>query len=145
MLITIATYLFSPTYFVRFGILHFLGLSIILYIFIQKLNHKLLVTLLIASIYIGNILSHKVVETSYLFPFGLANSHFSSMDYYPLFPWFGIFLFGVILGKQLYKSKRGGKPPLICKPLNYLGKHSLLIYLVHQPILFGLLYFIHLK
>lgn len=141
--ITLVTFIFSPNYFVKFGILHFLGLSIILYTFIRKLNYKLLFTFSIASIYIGNTLSMKVVETSYLFPLGLANSRFSSMDYYPLLPWFGIFLSGVILGKHAYQNKRGGNPPLVCKPLAYLGKHSLSIYLIHQPILLGLLYLVH--
>jgi uncharacterized membrane protein len=142
MCVTLVTFLFSPEYFVKFGILHFLGLAVLIYPLVKKLDYKLLFTFSITSIYIGNILSTKTVETSYLFPVGLASRHFSSMDYYPLLPWFGVFLFGVVLGKQVYKNKRGGNPPQILKPFTYLGKHSLLIYLIHQPILLGLFYLI---
>lgn len=143
MTITLATFIFSPEYFVKFGILHFLGLSIILYTFIRKLNYKLLVALSFVSIYIGSTFAQNTVTSSYLFPIGLTNNHFSSMDYYPILPWFGVFLFGAILKISIFKNTRGGNPPLVLKPLSYIGKHSLIIYLIHQPILFGLFYLVH--
>jgi uncharacterized membrane protein len=68
------------------------------------------------------------------------------VDYYPILPWFGIALLGVFVGHTLYP---GGTPRFTLpdlsqrapiRGLTFLGRHSLLIYLVHQPILLGFLF-----
>jgi uncharacterized membrane protein len=67
------------------------------------------------------------------------------VDYYPLLPWFGVALLGVFFGLTLYP---GGRPrfeladlsPKFPLPaLTFLGRNSLVIYLVHQPIILGAL------
>jgi uncharacterized membrane protein len=68
------------------------------------------------------------------------------VDYYPLFPWFGIALLGAFAGLTLYPGGIRGfslpdlseKTPI--RGLTFLGRHSLLIYLVHQPILLAILF-----
>ena len=68
-----------------------------------------------------------------------------TIDYFPLFPWFGACLFGIVLGKLLYiGDERRFRIPDISKykpvtMFSWLGKHSLAIYLLHQPIIAGAL------
>lgn len=144
MLLTIVTFVFTPGSYIKFGILHFMGSSMILYHFISNLKVKYLFLLGTAIIAFGNVFLKTSVASSYLFPLGLMNKNFISSDYYPLLPWFGVFLYGVIIGKTLYSEKKSllasaSKFELI----SYLGQHSLFIYLIHQPVLLALLFFIH--
>ena len=68
---------------------------------------------------------------------GFAPYGFASSDYFPLFPNLGYFLLGAVLGRALYAERKsllpGGNPP--AKALQWMGRRSLLIYLLHQPIL----------
>ncbi|WHH59954.1 heparan-alpha-glucosaminide N-acetyltransferase [Petroclostridium sp. X23] len=144
LILSLATYLFDPEYYIRFGILHFLGVCMLLYKSINKLSNKVTFSLATSFIIIGNAISKITIDTPYFFPLGLTDRNFSSLDYYPIFPWLGVFLYGVIIGKTIYKQKRS----LFVKNLKldtivYLGQHSLLIYLTHQPMLLALLYLGH--
>jgi uncharacterized membrane protein len=66
------------------------------------------------------------------------------LDYWPIFPWFGVMLLGVFVGNALYSdvskqaARTAPRPPL-SRPLAFLGRHSLLVYFVHQPILIAAL------
>lgn len=66
-------------------------------------------------------------------------------DYYPLVPWFGFALLGIWAGWRLYpgRTRRFTLPDLAhvapIRALSFLGRHSLVIYLVHQPVLLALL------
>ena len=68
---------------------------------------------------------------------GFAPYGFASSDYFPLFPNLGYFLLGAVLGRALYAEKKSllprENPP--AKALQWMGRKSLLIYLLHQPIL----------
>lgn len=67
------------------------------------------------------------------------------VDYFPLLPWFGVVLIGIWLGNTAYSNgaRRFRLPnwqvPALTFPLGWLGRHSLTIYLIHQPLLFALL------
>lgn len=80
---------------------------------------------------------------SLLYPLGFISRGFSSVDYLPVLPWLFLFLCGVFIGKPLLEKKL---PDFayrdICPPVTWLGRNSLIIYIVHQPIIFGLLYLI---
>ncbi len=80
--------------------------------------------------------------------FGLYSRDFFSADYYPIFPWFGYFLLGFGCAHEL--QKRGylhtlfGGEILAGRSLAFLGRHSLLIYSIHVPIVYGIIRLIHL-
>ena len=71
-------------------------------------------------------------------------------DYMPLFPWLGVFLIGCVIGRLCYKDKktlfagRGKVMKAVARPVEFIGRHSLIIYLVHQPVIYGILYAIFL-
>ncbi len=140
--ITLVTWTLFPAEFIIFGILHLIGLSIILavpFLDFKKLNLILGLILIGAGIFLYNF---KFVFPSLLW---LIPQSFSTFDYFPLLPWFGIVLIGLYFGNVLYKDKRNFKlndnsrKPVI-KHISYLGKHSLILYLVHQPILVAILF-----
>jgi uncharacterized membrane protein len=145
MLITLVTWLFIPHDFVLFGILHMIGISIILGHFL--VNRKRLVPLLgISFIMIGIYLQTLSFAFPWLSWLGFMPSGFTSVDYVPLLPWFGIFLIGIYLGNVLYpEGKRRFRLPDISHNrllagVCFLGRNSLTIYLLHQPVLIVLLW-----
>ncbi|MBN1892284.1 MAG: DUF1624 domain-containing protein [Clostridiales bacterium] len=80
-------------------------------------------------------------------PLGIIPENCVSMgDYLPIIPWLGVFLIGMALGRILYRDKRTafpGAPGIlrtISAPFEFIGRHSLLFYLVHQPILLAILF-----
>ena len=81
------------------------------------------------------------VETPHLWILGLRTADFVSADYFPLLPWIFIFLFGASLGGRIKERRLPERfYGLACPPLEAVGRHSLLIYLLHQPVLMGLSY-----
>lgn len=150
ILLSIFSYLFiSPIYYIRFGILHLIGASIIIMtplLLLEKCTIPKYTYLLLGIIIIltGSILN-LMQCSSYFIPTGCTPTFFTSLDYFPILPWFGYVLIGFWLGKILFKQEaispntiENTKPLLI--QLVKIGQNSLIIYLLHQPIIFGLLY-----
>lgn len=77
-------------------------------------------------------------ESRWLWMFGWIYEGFVSTDYFPLLPWIFVFLLGTWAGKYI---KEGRLPRWFyeakCPPLAGVGRHSLLIYMLHQPVLYG--------
>ena len=141
MVITGVTWVLFKGEAVKFGILHFYGVSILLALPLLRFrlwNALFGGLILLVSIPLANL----SLNNSWLFPLGLTTPHFRSLDYFPLFPWFGLFLIGVSFGFLFYKNNRRifefkhELPPFLKSPLEKLVPHSLLVYLVHQPIIF---------
>ncbi len=145
MVLSVITYIYNPGTYIRFGILHFLGCSLITYPLLRTFRPLLLLVLAISAFWLGTIFSAILVSAPYLLPFGLTTATFVSIDYYPLFPWYGVFLLGVAVGKIVYPKPKSLFPLMEYTNIRFLGQHSLLIYLVHQPILLSVLFIIHLK
>lgn len=143
LVITLATYFFIGRGFVIFGILHLLGSSIILAYPFLRLNRWLSLVAGLVAIGIGLYLDNLVVLFPWLIWLGVKQAGRSMVDYYPLLPWFGVALFGIFAGYTLYDygRRRFSLPDLAdlapVRGLRFLGRHSLLIYLIHQPILLG--------
>ncbi|WP_371376450.1 heparan-alpha-glucosaminide N-acetyltransferase [Sporomusa aerivorans] len=147
LLITAITYLASPAVYIRFGILHLLGVGMICTPLLARLSSLLLMltgTLLLA---LNNVLAAFTVTTSVFIPVGLIPPEFSSLDYYPIIPWLGVVVYGMTAGRLLYRRKRPLWPQLSkqagIQPLTWLGRRSLFLYLMHQPLILTVLYAIH--
>jgi uncharacterized membrane protein len=130
---------------VAFGILHLIGVSIILaYPFLRlRFTNLVLGTLIfVAGQY---VLAQDLTSSGYwLLPFGVVPKGVMMPDYRPLLPWFGVVLIGLFFGNVLYADDRRPSSlpdtaPLVSRPLLPLGRNSLLIYLIHQPIVIAVL------
>jgi uncharacterized membrane protein len=149
LVITVMTRIFLREGFVVWGILHLIGISIIVAYPLLKLRYGNLVLGLFLMV-LGLYLKQLSVEVPRLLWLGLTPQHFYSVDYFPILPWLGVVLIGVFLGNSLYANyTRGFKlrdrsQVRGIRLLSFLGRHSLLIYLVHQPLLITVLYLLDL-
>lgn len=141
IVITLATRAVLSTGYVLFGVLHLIGIGIILSYPLLKLRvANLLVTGCAAGA--GIWLAREVrVDFPWLLWLGLRPEGYMSVDYAPLLPWFSLIALGIFLGHLAYPlGHRGFRLPDLSRRasvrvLTYLGRRSLLIYLVHQPVL----------
>jgi len=150
LLVSVVTYFFNRAATVHFGILHCLGVSILVYgAALERAKAAacafVAAIVLVVSAAVPILLKGVTIRFDWLLPLGIHTPFYASFDYFPLLPWFGIFLAGAALGKSVYASKRS----LIRRRLpftfvNFAGRHSLLIYLVHQPAILGALYLLGL-
>lgn len=145
LLITLFTWLFIPQDFILFGVLHFIGLAIILeYPFLNKKYLNLILGIIF--IMSGFILTFFTFNTPWFIWLGLKPAVFITVDYFPLLPWLGVVSIGLFTGNILYRDyKRRFKLPdfsrsILTRGFSFLGRHSLLIYLIHQPIIIVILY-----
>ena len=133
---------------IYFGVLHCLGVCMLLWPLFKRLPVWALGLLGLGLTVLGLWISGSVVvDFPWLIPLGLVPGDFASSDYFPLLSNLGFFLVGAFLGKTLYRKKETLLPRV--NPANpvlafftLLGKWSLPVYLLHQPIITGLLYLI---
>ena len=133
---------------IYFGVLHCLGVCMLLWPLFKRLPVWALGLLGLGVTVLGLWISgNVVVDFPWLIPLGLVPGDFASSDYFPLLSNLGFFLVGAFLGKTLYRKKETLLPRV--NPANpvlafftLLGKWSLPVYLLHQPIITGLLYLI---
>lgn len=133
---------------IYFGVLHCLGVCMLLWPLFKRLPVWALGLLGLGLTVLGLWISgNVVVDFPWLIPLGLVPGDFASSDYFPLLSNLGFFLVGAFLGKTLYRKKETLLPRV--NPANpvlafftRLGKWSLPVYLLHQPVITGLLYLI---
>ncbi|WP_319506491.1 heparan-alpha-glucosaminide N-acetyltransferase [uncultured Methanolobus sp.] len=130
---------------IYFGILHLIGVSIVLaYPFLKYWNFSLIAGILF--LFAGVIMDSAYADFPWLLWLGIKPYGFYTLDYFPLIPWFGVVLMGVFTGNSLYPEYHRSFRMCDCENnavvglLGYLGKKSLLIYLVHQPVIVGILF-----
>lgn len=139
---------FSPIWF---GVLHCLAVCILLFAATRPLLDRVptLVGVVVCALlfgltftmptvfggtFLGKALPEALLECKWLFPFGFGRIY--SADYFPLIPWVFCFLGGTFIGKKRDLLPAWCQKPHV-KPLAFLGRHSLWVYLVHQPIIIG--------
>lgn len=135
ILVTVMSLYMFPTAWIYFGILHFLFAASILGILFVK--QRLVALLIGISIIIAFWLGILDSQT----PFSLFKNYLpnNTEDFVPFFPWLGVCLIGVAASQYLPLKKIESALPALPKGLGFLGRHGLIIYIIHQPILFAVL------
>jgi len=153
ILVSTSSYIMYPNSMIFFGILHFVALASILGILFTPL-YWLNLVLGISFILFSNTFQFKLFDLPYLQWIGLMTHKPITEDYVSLLPWFGVVLIGLFFGKLVFiesksgfskKCKEWSTNVLIARILAFGGKHSLHIYILHQPIFIGLLYIIDIS
>lgn len=130
---------------IYFGVLHCLGVCMLLWPVFKRIPNW--ITLLVALVICGVGLywrDHTPLVSWLTMPFGAPPPGFATSDYFPLFPNLGFFLLGSLLGKTLYQNKvtrfpRVNEKFFLIRFLVTCGKYSLPIYLLHQPLITGIM------
>ena len=139
--VTITTYIFDKNAYIVFGILHFLGVSSLLYAalapVLRKIPQKVAPFLYIALFFAGIALKYTLnIHSIWLIPLGFPPETFYTMDYFPLVPWFPVYLFGTWFGSLVFSHRLPEWFYRIRSAfLERCGRWSLWIYLLHQPVL----------
>ncbi len=146
VVVTVVTAIFDASSAIHFGILHFLGAAILIYgLTLEKAGSwpcaAAAAAAFAASLGVSLLTRNVPIHFDWLLPFGIISDTYSTVDYFPLFPWLGVYLLGAAFGKAFYFRRRsllpwGKSVPLI----NAAGRHSLAIYILHQPLILGVLY-----
>ena len=146
LLVTAGTYWMFPDYFVFFGVLHAIALFSLMALPFLRLRWW--ITALVGVVVIaGNFAYNDVVfEQRTLAWIGFWPTSPPTSDVVPIFPWFGVTLLGVALMRVIEASPlmsvlqgwRSEAPAL--RGLAWLGRWALPFYLLHQPVIIGLLY-----
>lgn len=132
-------HLAAPGIIIYFGVLHCLGICMMLWYLLRRLPTRALGVLGGVLAAVGLILRRFTVDTPYLIWLGLTFPGFATADYFPLLPHLGFFLLGAFLGRTLYRKQESLLPrapvgnPMI-RFACFCGRHSLAIYLLHQPV-----------
>ena len=138
LLVTAATWWYLQEGFVIFGILHLIGVAVMLSpLFFRFRTWNAAIG--VVFILLGWVLA-TIPGPAALLVFGIHPAVFWSVDYTPIFPWMGLVLIGMAAGEYFYP---GGErwwemprlPAWAVAPLAFFGRHSLIIYLVHQPLI----------
>ena len=129
---------------IYFGVLHCIGCCMLLWTLFRKFPSWALLLLGIAMAAAGLYMRHNVwVDFPWLIPLGFVTRTFASSDFFPLLPNLGYFLMGAAVGKTFYKEKATLLPNVnenffLIRFFRFIGKNSLILYLLHQPVLAGL-------
>ena len=127
-----------------FGVLHLLGTCMVFYGLTRRLWEKLPAWVVPVLAVAGTVATAPLAvgqptEFRWLWMFGWTYPGFYSSDYFPLLPWIFVFLFGTWLGRYIKEGKFPAWFYEASMPgFSAVGRHSLVIYVLHQPVLYGL-------
>ncbi len=155
--VTVVTLLFMPEDVVWFGVLTLLGSAMLITALLEKPLQKIPpVTGLFISFALFVLTYHSAAgywgmgNLCLTLPTGLFRNYltafigfypvgFYSTDYFPLLPWLFLFWTGFYLHHLIGKERMQPLHKSICPPLGWMGRHSLVLYLLHQPVIYGVL------
>ncbi len=145
LLITAVTTITMPSQMIIFGVLNFLGCAVLLMIPLEKLLKKVPASIGLIITFALFILFYYCntwdigIENVLLIPIGFPTRDFFSSDYFSLLPWFFLYVTGYYLGRLLENKKGFLRVCDVKIPvLDIIGRKSVWIYLIHQPICYGI-------
>lgn len=157
--VTLATWIFVPEDIITFGVLHFLSVCMILFglfkPYADRYSFSWIPVAACFALYFltrgvprgylgygpgfGFALPPALYSSAWLAPLGFPGGGFESSDYFPMLPWVFVFAAGTVVGKLAKAGKFPGFAYRSQVPaLSWFGRHALLLYLVHQPVIYGL-------
>ena len=141
LLVTLGSWFMFPRSTITFGVLHGIALMLI----VARLTGswgRWLWPLGAAALLMPHVVQHPVFDSRLTNWVGLVTRRPVTEDYVPLLPWLGVVWWGMAAGRWLLDRRRGwiaGAIPAAARLLAALGRWSLSFYMLHQPILIGLL------
>ena len=159
-ILSATTIIIIPEEFIAFGIIHFFAFATLFLSIFDGLFKKInpfvgiiIFTLLFIStrfitngyIYLLNskyYLPENFYGLGFLFWLGFPNNNFISSDYFPVIPWLFLFIVGYYIGRIIITKKPVMKKKSF-NPINIIGRHSLFLYIIHQPVIYIVLSLIY--
>lgn len=143
LLVSAASYVVFPQRYIWFGVLHAIAISLVL---VRPLSTRpaLALALGLALLVAGNTWTSARFDNRMWGWVGFMTAKPATEDYVPLLPWTGVILLGMALAHRLQRHAFRVLRPFAHGPawLGVMGRHSLAIYLIHQPLLFGALFLV---
>jgi len=156
---TFATWILSrfflPAYgVIYFNVLHVISLTTMFYALLvrgetdasrEKYNARIIIAsalIIFFGLTLPRVPELQGLRSFWLLPFGFLPAGIAVMDYMPLLPWSGIYLLGTLIGRGLYRDRQTRFPQVgrgtlnALSPVLFLGRHALIVYLVHQPVVY---------
>ncbi len=141
--ITLVTFFIFPHSWVYFGVLHFILIaSIVGIFFINRPYISLFLGIIILVLYFFGLLS---MHPLFRFLAPILHLPYFTQDLVPFIPWFSVVLFGIAFASldfhtKIFSNKIFSFQKYLSNLIRFLGQNSLAVYLLHQPILFGIFY-----
>ena len=143
-LVTLGTWFAMPQNFIFFGILHHIALASVLALPFLRLPSIVIALAAALAFALPALVAHPLLDEPWAVWLGFSRAPLQTADFVPLFPWFGFVLSGIVLA-QLLLPRLAGKqiaawtPGRLTRIVTWGGRHSLLVYLIHQPLFIGVL------
>jgi uncharacterized membrane protein len=143
--VSAVTYLIFPDAFIWFGILHLIGLASLLCLPLIAAPASLVLALALIALILPLLMSEPALDAPVLQWLGLGTHPPITNDWRPLLPWIGVMMLGLLAGRRIAShglplcdawAPRG----ILGRALVWGGRHTLSLYLAHQPVLFALVF-----
>jgi uncharacterized membrane protein len=144
LMITVATFLAMREAFIFFGILHSIAVASVLGLLFLRAPVWLTLAAAVAVWTLPEVFRSPAFDSRWLAWTGLAETSPRSFDFVPVAPWFAATLLGIAAAQAgtaagVWDRLRGAPGPVL-RALAWPGRHSLAVYLLHQPVLIGLVW-----
>lgn len=144
-LVTLGTWRFMPGDFIFFGILHHVAVASVLALPFLRLPLIVVALAAMLAFALPSFIADPLLDQPWAVWLGFSQAPIQTADFVPVFPWFGCALSGIVLARLVLPRLTGtalaGWRPgdKVSRIVAWGGRHSLLVYLVHQPLFIGAL------
>ncbi|MBV9136865.1 MAG: DUF1624 domain-containing protein [Hyphomicrobiales bacterium] len=145
LLVTFATWYAMPHDFIFFGILHSIAAASVIGLAFLRLPWPATLVAAMLVLIAPNFVTGSIFDAPFLRWLGFSTIPPATLDFEPVFPWVSPFLAGMAIAqlalRSFEKSTMAAWRPQRApeRVLTFAGRHSLAIYLIHQPVMFGML------